>query len=73
MIFAYLTSQINQFLFHGYFSHIDILKSEINFKIESENEEYPYIWFTMGIDHSNPYIHNTTVLCDKKMENMAKM
>ena len=22
------------------------------------------MWFSMGIDHSNPYIHSTTVLCD---------
>ena len=29
--------------------------------MESENA---YIWFSMGIDHSNPYIHSTTVLCD---------
>ena len=46
----------------GYFSHIlhlDIIKSQI----ESENEQYPSIWFSMGKDHSNPYIH-TTVLCD---------
>ena len=28
------------------------------------NEQNPYIWFSMGIDHSNPYIHSTTVLCD---------
>ena len=42
-------------------------------QIESENEECPYIWFSMGIDHSNPYIHSTTVLCDKKkMKNMGK-
>ena len=27
-------------------------------------DEKPYIWFSMGIDHSNPYIHSTTVLCD---------
>ena len=33
-------------------------------QIESENEEYPYICFSMGIDHSNPYIHSTTILCD---------
>ena len=26
--------------------------------IESENEQNPYIWFSMGIDHSNPYIHS---------------
>ena len=35
--YAYLTSQINYFLFHGYFSHIlhlDIIKSEINFKLK---------------------------------------
>ena len=34
-------------------------------KSTSENEQNPYIWFSMGIDHSNPYIHSTTVLCDK--------
>ena len=33
-------------------------------QIKSENEQNPYIWFSMGIDHSNPYIHSTTVLCD---------
>ena len=35
-----------------------------HFQNESKNEEYPYMGFSMGIDHSNPYIHNTTVLCD---------
>ena len=25
----------------------------------------------MGIDHSNPYIHSTTVLCDKLIRNRA--
>ena len=30
-----------------------------------QNEEYPYVVFNGGyIDHSNPYIHSTTVLCD---------
>ena len=28
-------------------------------------KQNPYIWFSIGIDHSNPYIHSTTVLCDK--------
>ena len=46
------TSQHNQFWYNGYF------------QIESENEQNPYIWFSIGIDHSNPYIHSTTVLCD---------
>ena len=58
--YAYHTSQINHFLFHGYFSHIlhlDIIKSEINFKLKVK---MAYIWFSMGIDHSNPYIHSTT-------------
>ena len=35
--YAYHISQINHFLFHGYFSHIlhlDIIKSEINFKLK---------------------------------------
>ena len=56
--YVHLTSQHDQFLYTGYFSHIlhlDIIKSV---QIESENEEYPYIWFSMGIDHSNPYIHS---------------
>ena len=26
----------------------------------------------MGIDHSNPYIHSTTVLCDYFAENVPK-
>ena len=25
------------------------------------------IWFSMGIEHSNPYVHSTTVLCDYSM------
>ena len=48
-------------LYTGCFSHA--LYPDIN-EIESENEEYPYIWLSMGIDHSNPYIHSTTILCD---------
>ena len=31
---------------------------------ESDSDEKPYIWFSMGIDYSSPYIHSTTVLCD---------
>ena len=42
-------------------------------QIESENEEYPYIWFSMGIDHSNPYIHSTTILCDMSNVNLARI
>ena len=26
----------------------------------------------MGIDHSNPYIHSTTVLCDKRTKAIFK-
>ena len=51
-------------MYTSYFSHIlhlDIIKSD---QIESENEQNPYIWFSVEIDHSNPYIHSTTVLCD---------
>ena len=29
-----LTSQINQFLFHGYILHLDIIKSDITFKVK---------------------------------------
>ena len=45
----------------GYFLHLDIIKSEINFKLKVKMKN---ILFSMGIDHSNPYIHSTTVLCD---------
>ena len=54
----YPTTQINQFLYTSCFScalYPDIIKSKIN---------YAYTWFSMGIDHSSPYIHSTTVLCD---------
>ena len=49
-------------IFHTFFTLISLKVNQL--QIESENEEYPYIWFSMGIDHSNPYIHSTTVLCD---------
>ena len=42
--------------------HLDIIKSEINFKLKVKMKNiHIYIWFSMGI---NPYIHSTTVLCD---------
>ena len=44
-------------IFHTFFTLIPW--NELQIEIE-----YPYIWFSMGIDHSNPYIHSTTVLCD---------
>ena len=45
--------------------HLDIIKSEINFKLKVKmNKMLIILWFSMGIDHSNPYIHSTTVLCD---------
>ena len=39
------------------------IKSEINLKLKEtkNNREYPYIWFSIGIDR---YIHSTTILCD---------
>ena len=43
--YAYLISQINQFLFHGYFSHILHLDMFNQLQIESENEKYPYMVF----------------------------
>ena len=66
--FVYITSQHNKFLYTGYFSHILHLDIKST-SIESENEQNPYniIWFSMGIDHSNPYIHSTIVLCDRIM------
>ena len=65
--YTYLTSQINHFWFPGYFSpilHLDIIKSEINFKLKVKMNKMLIYGFSMGIDHSNPYIHSTTVLCD---------
>ena len=42
-----------------------MIKSEINFKLKVKvNKILAYILFSVGIDHSNPYIHSTTVLCD---------
>ena len=61
---THLTSQHNKFLYTGNFSHILHLDNIKIVQIECENEQNPYIWFLMGIDHSNPYIHSTTVLCD---------
>ena len=57
---SYITDQPIQLLLRALYT--DIIKSEINFK--SKNKNIPYIWFSIGIDHSNPYIHSTTVLCD---------
>ena len=47
------------YIFHAFFTLISL-----KVKFESENDEYPYIWFSMGIDHSNPYINSTTIPCD---------
>ena len=63
---TYLTSPtcINQFLYSSCLLcalYTDII---INFKSKVKIKNIPYIWFSMGIDHSNPYIHSTTVLCD---------
>ena len=60
--YVYLTSHYYQFLYTGCFSRTlypDIIKSD---EIESENKQYHFVWFSMGIYHSNPYIHSTTVL-----------
>ena len=54
-------------IFHTFFTLISLNQPQI----ESENEEYPYIWFSMGIDHSNPYIHSTTILCDTWMGTLS--
>ena len=48
-------------IFHTLFTLI-LLKSN-KLQIKSENEQNPYMVFN-GIDHSNPYIHSTTILCD---------
>ena len=65
--FVRITLQHNQFLYTGYFSpilHLGIIKSKINFKLKVKMNKILIIWFSMGIDHSNPYIHSTTVLRD---------
>ena len=58
---------INQFCilvtFHTFFTLIS-LKSEVNFKLKVKMNKILIIWFSMGRDHSNPYIHSNTVLCD---------
>ena len=51
---------MKQFLHTSYFSpilHLDIIKSEINFKLKVKMNKILYISFSMGIDHSNPYIY----------------
>ena len=48
------------------YSYVFMLKKSSRYQTESESDEKPYIWFSMGIDHSNPYIHSTTLLCDIK-------
>ena len=63
---VYFTSHYYQFLYTGCFSHVlypDIIKSEINLKLKVKMNNI-LIYGSMGIDHSNPYIHSTTVLCD---------
>ena len=40
--------------------HLVIIRSEINFTLRVKMNNI----VLMGIDHNNPYIHSTTVLCD---------
>ena len=50
--------------FESVFSNLAVTASQAK-RVESLTRvKYPYIWFSMGTDHSNPYIHSTTVLCD---------
>ena len=57
--YACLTIQIKHFwmlvIFHTFFTLISLKESTWNWK---------WKWRISGIDHSNPYIHSTTVLCD---------
>ena len=49
--YTYLTSQINHFLFPGYFSpilHLDIIKSEINFKLKVKMNKMLIYGFQWG-------------------------
>ena len=55
-----LHHKTTNFLYTGYFSNI--LHLDIQLKVKKEQN--PYLWFSMRQDHSNPYIHSTTVLCD---------
>ena len=68
---VHITSQHNQILYTGYFLHIlhlDTIKSEINFKLKVKMNEILMYGFQLDIDHSNPYIHSTTVLCDNLLD-----
>ena len=49
------------FVYWLFFTHSSLWHHQL--QIESENEQIPSIWFSMGIDHSNPFIHSTTLLC----------
>ena len=54
---SYITKQ--PILYTGYFSHIlhlNVIKSEINFKLKMNRTTR----FSMGIDHTNPFIHSTS-------------
>ena len=43
--------------------HLDVLKSQIGLKLKVKTE----ISLCMAIMHCHPYIHSTTVLCDKRV------
>ena len=47
-------------IFHTFFTLISLKV----FKLKVKVKKILIYWFSMGIDHSNPYIHSTTLLCD---------
>ena len=53
-------------IFHTFFT---LICNQL--QIENEKEQNPYIyiyiWLSMRIDHSNPYMHSTTLLCDRQI------
>ena len=54
-----------QIFVYGCFSHAlypDITKSEINLKLKVKMNNILICSFLIGVDHSNPYIHRTTIL-----------
>ena len=53
---CYITDQPMLVIFQT-FLHLEIIKSEINFKLKVKMTKTLIIMFSMGIDHSNLYIH----------------
>ena len=59
-------SDIMYILYHNIttFCVLVIFHTFFTFKYQIEKLTKCLLWFSMGIDHTNPYIHSTTVQCD---------